>query len=78
MHCDYTYEELIEAKKQLDSTLHKTKEVLKTFLVKENPDRYKSQINLTKRRIKAFEIALTLIEAEAGSLITKDSQAENF
>lgn len=69
MYCDYTIEELMEAKKQLDSALYKTKEVLKTFLAKENPDRYKSQITLAKRRIKAFEIALTLVEAEASSLI---------
>lgn len=69
MYCDYTIEELMEAKKQLDSALYKTKEVLKTFLAKENADRYKSQITLAKRRIKAFEIALTLVEAEASSLI---------
>ena len=65
MNRDYTSEELMEARNQIDSALHKTKEVLKTFLAKENPDRYKSQITLAKRRIKAFEIALALIEAEA-------------
>ena len=58
MHCEYTSEELMEAKKQIDSALHKTKEVLKTFMEKETPDRYKSQITLAKRRIRAFEIAV--------------------
>jgi len=62
MAYEYTNEELVESKKQIDSALHKTKEVLKTFIAKENPNRYKSQITLTKRRIVAFEIASRLIE----------------
>jgi len=65
MHSTYTSEELQEAHKQIASALHKTKEVLKTFLAKENPDRYKSQITLAKRRIQAFEIALALIDEQS-------------
>ena len=65
----YTKEELLEAKRQIDSTIHKLKETVKSFESKENPVRYKSQLTLAKRRIKAFEIANELIvlelEAEA-------------
>lgn len=61
---EYTKDDLIEAKRQIDSTLHKLRETIKTFEAKENPERYKSQITLAKRRIKAFEIANYLIENE--------------
>ena len=64
MSCEYTDEELIEAKKQIDSALHKTREVLKTFVAKEDSSRYKSQITLAKCRITAFEISSRLIEKE--------------
>ena len=57
-------EELAEAKRQIDSTLHKLRETVKTLEGKENPGRYKSQITLATRRIKAFEIANQLIEGE--------------
>ena len=60
----YTEEELTEAKRQIDSTVHKLREVIKTLESKENPARYKSQITLTKRRIRAFEIANSCIENE--------------
>ena len=56
--------ELVEAKRQIDSTLHKLRETVKTFEDKENPNRYKSQITLAKRRIQAFEISVALIERE--------------
>lgn len=56
--------ELIEAKRQIDSTLHKLRETVKTLNSKEHPERYKSQITLAKRRIEAFEIAVVLIENE--------------
>ena len=59
---EYTTEELTEARRQLASALHKTQEVVKTFQVKENPDRYKSQITLALRRIAAFEISIALID----------------
>jgi len=61
---EYTKEELVEAKRQIDSTLHKLRETIKTFEAKENAGRYKSQITLAKRRVKAFEIAKHFIESE--------------
>nr|WP_302135593.1 hypothetical protein [uncultured Schaedlerella sp.] len=60
----YTLEELKESKRQIDSTLHKLRETIKTFESKENAERYKSQITLAKRRVKAFEIANWFIENE--------------
>ncbi|MBM7553942.1 hypothetical protein [Thalassobacillus pellis] len=62
---------LIEAKRQIDSTLHKLRETIKTFEAKENPDRYKPQITLAKRRIEAFEISVFLIEREIKELSDK-------
>ncbi len=64
MCVDFSSDDLLEAKRQIDSTLHKLRETIKTFESKENPDRYKSQITLAKRRVKAFEIANCLIERE--------------
>ena len=60
----FSKDDLIESKKQIDSTLHKLRETAKTLEAKENKDRYKSQITLAKNRIKAFEIANSLIEQE--------------
>ena len=60
----YTKEELLEAKRQTDSTLHKLRETIKTLEGKENPARCKAQITLAKRRIQAFTIANSLIERE--------------
>lgn len=60
----HSKEELQEAKRQIDSTLHKLRETVKTLEAKENPQRCKSQITLAKRRIDAFEIANDLIERE--------------
>ena len=57
-------EELLEAKRQIDSTLHKLRETVKTLEGKANPSRYKSQITLAERRIQAFTIAVSLIERE--------------
>jgi len=61
---EYTKEDLVEAKRQIDSTLHKLRETIKTFESKENSERYKSQITLAKRRVRAFEIANYFIENE--------------
>lgn len=63
----YTDDQLTEAKRQIDSTLHKLRETLKTLEGKENPSRYKSQITLARRRIKAFGIAVDMIEKELDS-----------
>ena len=60
----YSKEELLEAKRQIDSTLHKLRETVKTLEGKENPTRYRSQITLAKRRIQAFTLAVTLIQRE--------------
>ncbi len=60
----HSKEELLEAKRQIDSTLHKLRETVKTLEGKENPVRYKSQITLANRRIQAFTIAVSLIERE--------------
>lgn len=64
----YSKEELLEAKRQIDSTLHKLQETVKTLEGKENPTHYKSQITLAKRRIQAFAIAISLIEKELAQL----------
>ena len=57
-------EDYQEAKRQIDSTLHKLREVVKALEEKEEPQRYQSQITLAKRRVKAFELASRLIERE--------------
>ena len=64
----YAREELTEAKRQIDSTLHKLREVVKTLERKSNPSRYKSLITLAKRRIRAFSIAGELIARELDQL----------
>ena len=56
----YTREELTESKRQIDSTLHKLREVVKTLERKSDPARY----TLAKRRIRAFSIADELIARE--------------
>lgn len=43
---EYTREELLEAKRQIDSTLHKLEEAVRTLGSKENPRRYQSQVTL--------------------------------
>lgn len=63
----YTKDDLMEAKRQIDSTVRKLEQVIKTLESKENVSRYKSQITLAKRRVKAFEIAVCLIDREIGN-----------
>lgn len=60
----YSQTELTEALRQINSTLHKLREVVKTLEAKENPSRYKSQLTLARRRIEAFTIAKDLVERE--------------
>ncbi len=60
----YTRDELEEAKKQIDSTIHKLNETLKTLEAKGAPKRYQSQITLARRRVRAFEIAGFFIAKE--------------
>lgn len=66
---EFSREDLTEAKRQIDSTLHKLRETIKTFEAKENVERYKSQITLAKRRVRAFEIANWFIENELEKVI---------
>lgn len=66
MDIEYTKDDLVEAKRQIDSTLHKLRETVKTLEAKEQPSRYKPQITLARRRIAAFELATHLIEKEIG------------
>ena len=47
---DFSKEELLEAKRQIESTLHKLRETITTFEAKEEPQRYKSQITLAANR----------------------------
>lgn len=60
----FSTEDLAEAKRQIDSTLHKLEETVKTLEAKENAARLRPQITLAKRRIRAFGIAAVLIERE--------------
>ena len=64
MSDERTNEEVVEAKRQIDSLLYKLKETVKTLEGKENPSRYKSQITLAKMRVEALTIANELIEKE--------------
>ena len=64
---DYTTEELTQARRQLSSVLHKTREVVSTLQAKEDPGRYKSQITLARRRAEAFALAIDLIDEKLTS-----------
>ena len=65
---EYSRDDLMEARRQIGSTLHKLRETVKTLRGKENPYRYKAQITLAERRIRAFELANDLIERELGRM----------
>ena len=58
----YQTDELPEAKRQLDSLLHKLRSTVVTLEGKAEPKRYAAQITLAKRRIRALEIACELLE----------------
>ncbi|UTT43421.1 hypothetical protein [Exiguobacterium aurantiacum] len=61
---DHSMTELTEAKRQIDSILHKLNETVTTLEVKASPERYKSQLTLARRRIQALTIAVELIEMQ--------------
>lgn len=61
-------EELLEARRQIASTLHKLEETLATLRAKPNANRLKPQITLASRRINAFTIALELIDEKLEGL----------
>lgn len=64
----YSKQELLEARRQISSTLHKLEETVRTLEGKENPARCKPQITLAKRRIRAFTIAMDMIGRELQQL----------
>lgn len=51
---DYSKEQLTEARRQIDSTVHKLRQTVLTLEAKGDPARYKSQLTLARRRIEAF------------------------
>ena len=63
----YTTEELTEARRSIDSTLHKCEKAL----LKLTPG--KSQHTLTARRIKAFQVSLALIDRELNAVEVRQS-----
>lgn len=71
---EYTEEELLEAQRQIASTVHKLGEVIKTLEAKDAPKRYGSQITLAKRRVAAFTLAGELIQRE---LIEREKENES-
>ena len=62
---DDSQEDLTEAKRQIDSILHKLRETIRTLKAKGG--RYRSQITLAKRRVAALEIANHLIQLQGGN-----------
>ena len=54
--------ELAEARRQIDSLLHKLRATVETLETKEHAERYRSQITLTRSRVEALEVAEALIE----------------
>ena len=56
-------EELLEAKRQIESLLHKLNKTIVTLEAKDN-QKLRSQITLAKRRVNALEISLELIDVE--------------
>ena len=61
---EWSQSELTEALRQLDSILHKLRGTVQTLEGKETPERYRSQLTLARRRIRALEIAVQLIRQE--------------
>lgn len=61
---DFGADDLKEAHRQIASILHKLRATVVTLESKDRPERYKSQITLAKRRIKALEIANELVGRE--------------
>ena len=61
---DYTSEELTEAKRQIDSIVHKLQAAVQSLERKEHPERLKAQITLARRRIAALELSQSLIQQE--------------
>ena len=65
---DYSKEQLTEARRQIDSTVHKLRQTVLTLEAKGDPARCKSQLTLARRRIEAFCLASELIGRELDKL----------
>ena len=61
---DYSKEQLAEARRQIDATVHKLRQTVLTLEAKGDPVRYRSQLTLARRRIEAFCLAGDLIRRE--------------
>ena len=61
---EFAKDELAEAQRQINSTPRKLRKAKKALEAKDHPERYRSQITLAVRRIRALEIASALIAAE--------------
>ena len=63
---EFTQEELAEAKRQIDSILHKLRGAIQTLEARTEGGKktYRSQLTLARRRVAALEIANQLIERE--------------
>ena len=70
----YTTEELREATRQIDSLLHKLRATCRTLESKAEPQRYRSQITLAARRIRALEIAAERVAAAEAELSREGEQ----
>ena len=60
----YSKQELLEARRQISSTLHKLEETVRTLEGKENPARCKPQITLAKRPIGPTTFEMDLMGRE--------------
>ena len=65
---EWSQSDLTEALRQLDSILHKLRGTVQTLENRETPERYRSQLTLARRRIRALEIAVQLIRRELNPL----------
>ena len=61
---EWSQSELTEALRQLDSLLRKLRGTVQTLEGREASERYRSQLTLARRRIRALEIAVQLIRQE--------------
>ena len=69
---NYSKEQLTEARRQIDSTVHKLRQTVLTLEAKGDPVRYRSQLTLAGGRIDAFyEHTLQPWDYAAGAIIVR-------
>ena len=69
--------ELAEAKRQIDSILHKLRETIRTLEAKAGGgEKYRSQITLARRRVAALEIAVGVVEREMAAGASGEAVAD--